>query len=261
MLCIRWARTKPISALKNTARDREEAGLQDHQPERVALEQEGEIAEPDELRHPLVQHREIDRVERRIDHEAGDQQDQRQRTSGRRWSIAVAASRCMPAAARPVRRGVRQRRLPSWSRRPWRPPRAASVGRGGRVPGRAGVGRDRLSGRSPPVRSRAQAITRRWTGRSAAWPSSSAWCPGCRSAPRFPAAPAGRRCAPLLVPGPDRVVVDRALRRLDGLPDLEVEHAVERRDVVARRRRRSAPRPARAATGTRSGPWPPACSG
>jgi hypothetical protein len=60
---------KPISALKTTAGDREDARLLDHQPERFALEQELEIAEADEALHRLVQRRQMQRIERRIDHQ------------------------------------------------------------------------------------------------------------------------------------------------------------------------------------------------
>ena len=60
-------------------RDGEDAGLLHHHPERFALEQEQEVAEPDEPLHRLVERGEVDRIERRIEHKQQDQQDQRQR--------------------------------------------------------------------------------------------------------------------------------------------------------------------------------------
>ena len=80
--------------------DREEAALEDHQLEGVAFQQEGEVAEPDERGHPLVQHAQIDRVDRRIDHQPRDQQDQRQRQQDGRWSIVVARSAACGLARR-----------------------------------------------------------------------------------------------------------------------------------------------------------------
>jgi hypothetical protein len=65
--------------LEDHGGDREDAGLLHHHPERLALEQEGEIAQPDEFRHRLVQGRQIERIEGGIEHEQRDQQDQRQR--------------------------------------------------------------------------------------------------------------------------------------------------------------------------------------
>ena len=52
-------------------RDREDAGLLDHQPKGVALEQELEIAKADEPLHRLVQRRQMERIERRIEHQKG----------------------------------------------------------------------------------------------------------------------------------------------------------------------------------------------
>ena len=69
---------KPISALAHHRGDGEQAALEDNELEGVALEQELEVAEADERGHFLVQHAQVDRVERRVDHEPGDQQDQRQ---------------------------------------------------------------------------------------------------------------------------------------------------------------------------------------
>jgi hypothetical protein len=56
----------------------EQAGLPDHHPERVAAEQEGEVAEADEPRHALVQHREPDRITRGIGDQHDHQGDHRQ---------------------------------------------------------------------------------------------------------------------------------------------------------------------------------------
>ena len=44
----------------------------------LRFEQEAEIAQTDELGHALVQHAQIDRVQRRIDDETGNEQDERQ---------------------------------------------------------------------------------------------------------------------------------------------------------------------------------------
>jgi hypothetical protein len=60
-------------------RDGEDAGLLDDQPESFASEQELEISKADELLHRLVQRGQMQRIEGRIDHEDGDQQDQGQR--------------------------------------------------------------------------------------------------------------------------------------------------------------------------------------
>ena len=68
----------------------------------------------------------------------------------------------------------------------------------------------------------------------------------------------GVRLAMML--GPHRVVEHRALRRLDILPHLEVQHAGIGRDVVARPPPRSAAPPARAPSGARSVPSPRSCS-
>ena len=55
----------------------EQDRLLDHHPERVALEQEQEVVEADKPLHAFVQGGEMYRVERRIDHQAGNDRDQR----------------------------------------------------------------------------------------------------------------------------------------------------------------------------------------
>ena len=85
--------------LEDDRGDREQHRLLDHHPERVALEQEREIPEADEMLHRLVQRRQMDRVERRIDHQAGDDRDQRQRHQERdRGPPAHEAAEARPAA-------------------------------------------------------------------------------------------------------------------------------------------------------------------
>ena len=69
-----------------------DAGLPHHQPERFALEEELEVAEPDKLHHRLVQRRQMQRIERGIDHEGCDQEDQRQRHQKRRGRFALERS-------------------------------------------------------------------------------------------------------------------------------------------------------------------------
>jgi len=55
---------KADQRFKEHGRDREDAGLSDHQPEGVALEQELEIPESDEALHRLVEGRQMQRIER-----------------------------------------------------------------------------------------------------------------------------------------------------------------------------------------------------
>jgi hypothetical protein len=55
--------------LEDDGRDRKDAGLLDDQPKRFASEQEFEIAKADEALHRLVQRRQMQRIERRIDNE------------------------------------------------------------------------------------------------------------------------------------------------------------------------------------------------
>ena len=91
--------------LEDHRRDREDAGLLDHQPEGFALEQELEIAEADEVLHRLVQGRQMQRIERRIDHQDADQQDQRQRHQKRRGRLALERGAQTGALARRARCG------------------------------------------------------------------------------------------------------------------------------------------------------------
>src|SRR5207244_486500 len=70
--------------------------LNDH-PESVALEQELEIPEADKLRHRLVQSRQMHGIERRVDHQTGDDQNQWQREQKRDHRFTINQS----AAAHP----------------------------------------------------------------------------------------------------------------------------------------------------------------
>ena len=63
--------------LEEDRADGKDRRLLDHHPEGVAGEEEGEVAEADELGLGLVEHRKIDRVEERKDHEAEDEQEER----------------------------------------------------------------------------------------------------------------------------------------------------------------------------------------
>ena len=58
--------------------DGEQATLEDHQAERAAAEQKGEVPQPHKLGHPLIQQAEVDRIQPRVNHQPDDQQDQRQ---------------------------------------------------------------------------------------------------------------------------------------------------------------------------------------
>ena len=69
---------KPDQRFEKHRGEREDRGLFDHHPEHVARQQKFEIGKPDKTRLRLVQHRQIDRIERRIDDEAGDDDDERQ---------------------------------------------------------------------------------------------------------------------------------------------------------------------------------------
>jgi hypothetical protein len=69
---------KAEQRLQNDGGDGEQAGLVEDHPKPVAADQEGEIAEPDELGHAPVEHREIDREARGIGHEHDHQRQQRQ---------------------------------------------------------------------------------------------------------------------------------------------------------------------------------------
>ena len=88
--------------LKKHSRKRENRRLLNHHPEGVARHQEGEIRQADEARLRLVQHRQIDRIEGRIDDEAGDDQDQRHAHQQRNRR---APPHEQLQAARPGRRG------------------------------------------------------------------------------------------------------------------------------------------------------------
>ena len=65
--------------LEDDRRDGKDAGLLHHHPERLALEQEQEVVDADEALHRLVEGGEVHRVERRIEDEQRDQQDERKR--------------------------------------------------------------------------------------------------------------------------------------------------------------------------------------
>jgi hypothetical protein len=81
--------------------DGEDAGLLHHHPERLALEQEQEIAEADEPLHRLVEGGEMDGVERGIEHQQRDQQQERQRHQERdaRFALQRPAQSRTPAGA------------------------------------------------------------------------------------------------------------------------------------------------------------------
>src|ERR1041384_7189667 len=66
------------NSLENHRGNGKQNRLLDHHPEGVALEQEREIPEPDVVLHRFVQGRQIDGVERRVDDQSRDDQDQRQ---------------------------------------------------------------------------------------------------------------------------------------------------------------------------------------
>ena len=105
MLCIRCARMKPIIALAITAvtaksTDWKITSWKVSRPSRKHV-----VVEADELRHPLVQHRQLDGVEERVDHQPADDGEQRQRHQegeGRSPPRQAAAACC--------RRGARCRR-------------------------------------------------------------------------------------------------------------------------------------------------------
>ena len=63
--------------LENDRGDGEQHRLLDHHPKRVAFEQELEIAEADKAHHRLVQGRQADRIDCRVDHQTDDDRDQR----------------------------------------------------------------------------------------------------------------------------------------------------------------------------------------
>ena len=69
---------KPDQRFEEHGTQRKDRGLLDDHPKRVAAEQIGEVAKPDETRLRLVQRREKDRIERRIDDQSGNDEDQRQ---------------------------------------------------------------------------------------------------------------------------------------------------------------------------------------
>src|SRR6516225_3011884 len=69
---------KTDDGLEDDGGDREQERLFDHHPEGVASEQELEVTQADKTLHRLVQGRQMDRIDGRIDHQAGDDCDQRQ---------------------------------------------------------------------------------------------------------------------------------------------------------------------------------------
>jgi hypothetical protein len=107
MLCTRCANDESEERFENDGGDGEDAGLLHHHPERLALEQEQEISEPDEALHRLVQRGEVDGVEGGVENEEDDQEDQRKRHQERdgRFALHRLAQRRAPAA--PARHGKR----------------------------------------------------------------------------------------------------------------------------------------------------------
>jgi hypothetical protein len=75
--------------------------LDDH-PECFALEQELEVAEPDKVLHRLVQRREVQREDSRVQHERSDDDEQRQRhqEADRRAALRELAQPRPPAVYR-----------------------------------------------------------------------------------------------------------------------------------------------------------------
>jgi hypothetical protein len=65
--------------LEDDSGDGKNARLLYHQPEGFAPEQKFKIAEADEPLHRLVQRRQMQRIERRVEHQNRDQKNQRQR--------------------------------------------------------------------------------------------------------------------------------------------------------------------------------------
>ena len=102
MLCIRWARMKPISALKITEVTANRQLWKMTSWKVLRFSRNAKLRQTDERGHLLVQHAEVDRVERRIDHEAGDQQDQRQaqKERDRRSLLGEAPQTAGPAGPR-----------------------------------------------------------------------------------------------------------------------------------------------------------------
>src|SRR5262249_35882590 len=101
MLCTKCATMKPMSPLKMTAGVGEMQGWRTTNQERLALEQEQEIAEADEALHRLVQRGEMDGVEGGVEDEKRDQEDERKRHQKRdgRFAPHRGAKREAPAAA------------------------------------------------------------------------------------------------------------------------------------------------------------------
>jgi hypothetical protein len=75
--------------LEEHRRDRKDARLFHHQPERLALEQEFEVAKTDEALHRFVQRRQMQGIERRIDHQCQDEKNQWQRHQKGRSRLAL----------------------------------------------------------------------------------------------------------------------------------------------------------------------------
>ena len=103
-LWTRWAVIKPISALKMTAVMANRQRLPHHHPKGFAGKQEREIAEADETLHRLVQRRQMYRIDRWIDDEDRDQQNQWQchQECGRRFPLRELAKAGYGAFARPA---------------------------------------------------------------------------------------------------------------------------------------------------------------
>src|SRR6185295_636297 len=91
--------------------ERKDCRLLHHHPENVARQQESEISKTDEPRLGLVQHRQIDRVEGRIDNKAGDDQNKWQ-THQKSGCRALPKKFSKTAASRYARAGLLKRRNP-----------------------------------------------------------------------------------------------------------------------------------------------------
>ena len=114
MLWTKWATTKPMIALKMTAvmANRQDCSTTIQNVSR--LNRNSKLPKPTKLVIDFVQRRQMDRIEGRVDHQDGDQQDQRQRhqegdgrfalhqlaqagaSVARQGAIAVVGRRCRP---------------------------------------------------------------------------------------------------------------------------------------------------------------------
>src|SRR5215469_15663105 len=89
---------KADDRLENDGGDGEQHRLFDDHPECIASEQKLKIAEANELCHRLVQGRQMYRIKCRVDHQAGDDRDQRQRHEerDRRFATRKSLQRGLP---------------------------------------------------------------------------------------------------------------------------------------------------------------------